>query len=91
MFPKSPGCARCYAERIAKRLAKNPKVPQYTDEIALWDGTWNFHIPGLIEPLIRRNGTSWFPSMTDPSHENALDEWIGLTMLVAALSPQHRS
>jgi len=88
--PKSPGCSRCYAEKIAKRLAKNPKVPQYTEAIARWNGILNFHVRGLIEPLLRKEGASWFPSMTDPFHETALDEWIGLPFLVAAVCPQHR-
>jgi protein gp37 len=88
--PKSPGCPNCYAEKIAKRLAKNPNVPQYTDEIALWNGAMNLHIPGLVEPLLQRKGTTWFPSMTDPFHPNVHNEWIGLAILVAALCPQHR-
>jgi protein gp37 len=88
--PKSPGCSRCYAEKIARRLAKNPKVAQYNEAIAQWDGTLNFHLQGLIEPLIRQESAIWFPSMTDPFHESAPDEWIAAAMLVAALCPQHR-
>jgi len=87
--PKSPGCARCYAEKIAKRLAKNPKVPQYTEEIAAWDGTLNFHVMGLIEPLLSKP-TTWFPSMTDPFHEESPDDWIAMAFLTAALCPLHR-
>lgn len=95
--PKSPGCSRCYARKIAQRLAKNPKVDQYTDEVAEWDGTMNFHLPGLMEPLLQKKGETWFPSMSDPFHHHdpeknkgVPDEWIGLAVLVAALCPQHR-
>ena len=37
----SPGCANCYAERMAHRLGHNPKTPQYaglTDEAGHWTG-----------------------------------------------------
>jgi len=88
--PKSPGCSRCYAAKTAKRLAKNSKVPQYTEAIARWNGTLNFHVRGLIEPLLQKQGASWFPSMTDPFHEKTPVEWIAAALLIAALSPQHR-
>lgn len=94
---ESPGCSRCYAKRMAQRLAKNPKVPQYTEEIARWDGTMNLYVQGLMEPLLRKTGATWFPSMTDPflsydptTKKGVPDEWIGLAFLVATLCPQHR-
>jgi protein gp37 len=35
----SPGCANCYAERMANRLAHNPATPEYADTIR--DGRWS--------------------------------------------------
>lgn len=86
---KDTGCKNCYAAAIANIRANNPKVPQYNSELANWDGHLNLHIPGLVEPLLREKGASWFPSMTDPFHENTPDEWIALAFCVMALSPQH--
>lgn len=87
---KDTGCRNCYAESIAHIRVNNQKLPQYTPEIANWDGHLNLHIPGLIEPLLREKGASWFPSMTDPFHQNCPDEWIALMFCVMALSPQHQ-
>jgi protein gp37 len=48
----SIGCAHCYAERMAVRLAGNPRTPQYQDVVA--DGHWSGRtafVPAALELL----------------------------------------
>lgn len=80
----SPGCAHCYAERMAKRLrgrfgypADNPfKVTLHPDR--------------LTEPLKHSIPTMYFVcSMGDLFHKDVPDDFINRVFAIMALCPQH--
>ncbi len=84
----SPGCKKCYAERLQAwpigsgiRYAAQdlPKVELYLDEEA------------LEQPLRRKRGRDIFPcSMTDPFLEHYPDDWIARMFDVMYRARQHR-
>lgn len=92
----TPGCKRCYAMRLAKRLGAmgNPLyagLTQDTNGGAVWTGEMR-KAPRhtLLEPLRRKKPTVYFVnSMSDLFHENVPDEWIDEIFAVMALCPQH--
>ncbi len=86
----SAGCKNCYAHRAALRYAANPKLPQYTPEIAKWDGTVELVDSQLDLPLRRHKPTKYFTcSMSDVFHESVPFEWVDLAFGIMALCPQH--
>lgn len=92
----SPGCKKCYAMRLAKRLGAmgNPLYAGLTQDSnggAVWTGEMR-KAPRhtLLEPLRRKKPTVYFVnSMSDLFHENVPDEWIDEIFAVMALSPRH--
>lgn len=88
----SPGCANCYAERMAKRL-KAMGVKQYQSVIGD-NGKWNGHITAVGSALdypinIKKPTTFFVNSMSDLFHPNVPDWVIARIWLVMAHSPQH--
>lgn len=88
----SVGCANCYAEKIAVRLAANPTTPWYKDVIA--DGEWNgktvLVAHKLTEPLkTKKTSMIFVGSMTDLFHESVPYAWLDKIFAVMALCPQH--
>lgn len=92
----TPGCKRCYAMRLAKRLGAmgNPLYAGLTLDTnggAVWTGEMR-KAPRhtLLEPLRRKKPTVYFVnSMSDLFHENVPDEWIDEIFAVMALCGHH--
>ncbi len=91
----SPGCANCYAEMMAGRLAAMGQT-KYQGLTVLqgshqrWTGKIAFDEHALLEPLRRKTPTTYFvDSMSDLFHENVTDEQIDRIFAVMALCPQH--
>jgi len=81
----SEGCHRCYAERMARRLAGRygyPEQPRHFDV--------TLHPDRLEEPLRwRKPRTVFVCSMGDLFHEDVPIEFIDKVFAVMALSPAH--
>ena len=92
---KSTGCERCYAERVAHKLGRNPATPRYagltqiTNGSPHWTGEVFIDEKVLLEPLRRRKPTTYFISLSDLFYGRP-DEHIDLVFAVMALCPQHR-
>jgi len=98
---RSVGCERCYALRMAVRLAHNPKLPDETREKYAstvrkvgdkwqWSGKVALFPERLKEPLKRRRPTRYFvPSMSDLFHENVPLDFIEQVYDVMAEAKQH--
>ncbi len=89
----SPGCQHCYAERMAKRLSKNPSTPQYAgtvDDNGRWTGQVNLVESALLKPLSWRKPRMVFVnSMSDLFHESVPDEYIDKVFAVMAQAHHH--
>lgn len=92
----SAGCAHCYAERHAVRLAGNPlpaiaeAYAGLTDDRGRWTGRVRLVERALTRPLRWRKPRRVFVnSMSDLFHEQVPDEWIDRIFAVMALCPQH--
>lgn len=96
----SPGCARCYAMRMARRQelmsAAIGRVSPYAgltkvvNGHAVWTGEVRAIESALTIPLRVRKPTTWFVnSMSDLFHEGIPDEVIDSVFAVMALCPQH--
>lgn len=76
----SPGCAHCYAERMAHRLHHLPEYEGLTvlrDSGPRWTGEVRCLPERLEEPLRRRKPTMYFVnSMSDLFHEDVPDDFI---------------
>jgi protein gp37 len=96
----SPGCANCYAARLAgTRLAH---LPQYADLASesnrttsgvefQWTGEVRFFPERLAEPLRLRKPSGIFCcDMSDLFHESVTNEQIAAVFGVMAATPQHR-
>ena len=88
----SPGCTKCYAERMAKRqkamgTAKYQRVINengWTGEVALCSDR------ELTAPLRWRNPRKIFvDSMSDMFYKKVRFEWVDLVIALIALCPQH--
>lgn len=81
----SPGCAHCYAERIARRLAGRcgyPEAPHHFDV--------TLHPDKLNDPLKwKKPQTIFVCSMSDLFHESVPADYITHIYEVMAASPQH--
>lgn len=87
----SPGCANCYAEKMAWRLHKMDLL-NYTDvaNIHGWTGEINLINSALTKPLHWRAARKIFVcSMGDLFHESVPFEFIDKVFAVMALCPQH--
>ncbi len=89
----SPGCANCYAEKMANRFKGNKKMPQYRDithQNGRWNGTINFVPNQLKKPLERKKPTMYFVgSMSDIGHPGVKQDWIDQILFTMSLCPQH--
>jgi len=92
----SPGCANCYAARMAKRLEAmgQEKYAGTTRTLAngktVWTGKINLVEDALTIPLGIKKPTMWFVnSMSDLFHKDVPDEFIDKVFAVMALCPQH--
>jgi protein gp37 len=89
----SEGCDNCWAERMANRLAHNPKMGEkYTGVITngCWNGTTSLDEKTILKPL------EWVKPRAiavclegDLFHPSVLNEWIDKVMIIAALRPYH--
>jgi len=83
--PISPGCAHCYAARMAKRLAGRAGYPEAPDEFKV-----TVHPQRLGEPLRWKDRRMVFVcSMGDLFHEDVPDEYIDAMFAVMALAKRH--
>jgi len=92
----SEGCRNCYAERMAARLANNPKTPQYdgvaefTDDGPRWTGKVVTLPEKLAEPLSWQKPRRVFVnSMSDLFHEDVPFEFIAAVYGVMAACSDH--
>lgn len=80
----SPGCANCYAERLATRLRAMGN-PRYTNGFAV-----TLHRDQIALPLRWRSSKRIFVnSMSDLFHEDVPDEFIAQVLRTAASTPWH--
>jgi protein gp37 len=86
----SPGCAHCYAARLAgTRLAHLPQYAGLTSN-GHWTGEVRFLAEKLAEPLARKKPCSIFVcDMADLFHEAVTNEQIAAVFGVMAACPQH--
>jgi protein gp37 len=95
----SPGCANCYAERMAGRLAAMGQRA-YQDVVAApdtrygplsrWNGKTTMVESALDAPLHWRKPRRVFVcSMSDLFHPNVPTDWIDRVFAAMALCPQH--
>lgn len=92
----SPGCANCYAMKMAARLeamgqAHYAGLTQPSKAGAVWTGKIAIAPDSvLLAPLKRKKPTTYFVnSMGDLFHEGVTDEQIDRVFAVMALCPQH--
>jgi len=89
----SPGCQRCYAERLAKRLAAmgQEKYQGLLDHNGRWNGVINVASNRVINhPLTITKPTKWFVnSMSDLFHENLAYSTQDRIFTVMAEAKQH--
>lgn len=92
---KSPGCKRCYAMKMARRLelmgsAVYAGLTQQTAAGPVWTGKIEVNETAMLAPLKRKKPTMYFVnSMSDLFHESVPDEVIDRVFAVMALCPQH--
>lgn len=94
---KSPGCTRCYAMTMARRIEAMDSLPHYAgltkvvNGHAVWTGKIALAPDSiLLQPLQRKKPTTYFVnSMSDLFHEDVPDEWIDRIFAIMALAPQH--
>lgn len=91
----SPGCANCYALRMAHRLAamKQPKYRGVTHNNGRvdWTGQINFDEDSLDQPRRwKTSRTIFVNSMSDLFHENVPDSFILRVFDTMQRAPQHR-
>ncbi len=86
----SPGCDGCYAEREARRQARNPDYDGVLDDERRWSGRVNCLPDRLEKPLHWRKPRRVFvDSMSDLFHPDVPDDFIGEVFGVMAACPQH--
>lgn len=92
----SAGCEHCYAERMAARLASNPKTPQYdgiaefTEAGPRWTGEVRTLPEKLYEPLSWRKPRRVFVnSMSDLFHPAVSFGFVAAVFGIMALTPRH--
>ncbi|MGR4927356.1 DUF5131 family protein [Bradyrhizobium sp. CAR08] len=92
----TPGCKRCYAMKMAARLAAMGQslyagLTEPSKAGPVWTGVLRQASQEvLLAPMRRKKPTTYFVnSMSDLFHENVPDEWIDQIFAVMALTPQH--
>lgn len=91
----SPGCAHCYAMKLAgTRLRNHPSRAGLTDDSKagpVWNGKVRLHEPALLQPLKwRRPRVIFWNAHGDTFHHAVPDIWIDRMFAVMALTPQHQ-
>lgn len=99
--PASEGCANCYARRMARRLAANPKLPvpaRAAYRLALSDDGREWARPAcltllperLCEPArVKKPSKVFVCSMSDLGHDSVLQEWRVFILLAMLAAPWH--
>lgn len=91
----SPGCHKCYAMKMAKRLEamgqeKYRGLTKTVNGNAIWTGKVVFDEKSLGIPLRAKKPKAYFVnSMSDLFHEEVPFTWIDRIFAVMALCPQH--
>jgi protein gp37 len=100
----SPGCGKCYARTMAKRLramaladieagrdpGKKRRYIDAVDDAGRWTGLVTTNEDSLSEPLSWRKPRMIFvDSMSDLFHKDVPFEFIDQVIVVMALTPQH--
>ena len=90
----SPGCAKCYAMRLAgTRLKDHPSRKGLTDDSKagpVWNGQVRFNEKWLDQPIYWARPRKIFVcAHGDLFHESVPDEWIDQVFAVMALGPRH--
>ena len=91
----SAACKNCYAEKIAARMAFNPKAPEEYMDVVLpsgkgwgWNGKTALVESVLLKPMSWRKPRRVFVgSMTDLFHHDTPVEWLDKIFAVMALTP----
>lgn len=92
---ESPGCARCYAMKMAGRLEAMGVVPyqgttQKTKNGFVWTGKIGVNPNAMLEPWRRKKATTYFVnSMSDLFHPDVPVAIIDRVFAVMAMCPQH--
>jgi protein gp37 len=87
---KESGCDFCYASTAANS-ARLQQFPQYKNVVD-HNGNWNGHlefVPKVLDGLLKgkKQRRVFAPSMSDPFHPAAKDEWVDQFMATVALTP----
>ena len=91
----SPGCDNCYAERMANRLAHNPKTKWKYEitvdfETGRWSGNTHFLDDELTKPMRWKEPRMVFVcSMGDLFYDEVSFEWIDSVFSVMSDNDQH--
>jgi protein gp37 len=89
----SPGCDRCYAEKMAARInSMNPLLSKYKYVIKdnHWTGTVSIEYKDFQIPFHWNKPRRVFVcSMGDLFHEHVSNEWIDMVMAVIAVNSKH--
>jgi protein gp37 len=97
-FKVSPGCKNCYAIRVARRLGGNPNndVRAHYDGLTViqggqmnWSGEVTLNERVLLEPLKRKQPTTYFISLSDLFYDKRHITHIHKVLAVISQSPQH--
>lgn len=97
-FKVSPGCKNCYAIRQVARMAGNPNpkiasryfnIVQGEGSKVNWTGKTNIDEAVLLQPLKRKQPTTYFISLSDLFYNARPDEDIMAVFMVMAKCPQH--
>lgn len=85
----SPGCQNCYARRMSKRLAENPKL-KLRARFRYLNFNISFWPERLDEPLKRKKSTLYFVcSMGDMFHKDVRREWINQVVTIIRAKSFH--
>ena len=89
----SPGCANCYAERFAARLAKNPKTAERYSKVVDERGRWNGRVDidfSCFDKLPRQPKSIFLASMGDIFHESISSDSLNALLTLIADRPEHQ-
>ena len=99
--PVSEGCKNCYAKRMARRLAANPKLPELTRDaytLALSRDRREWASPACLTLLLERLGEPakvkkpsrvFVCSTSDLGHDSVRPEWRVFILMAMLAAPWH--
>jgi protein gp37 len=92
---KSPGCANCYAMKLAgtrlKHIESRKGLTIDTKAGPVWTGKTRFNDKVLLDPIKWKRPRKIFVcAHGDLFHDSVPDEWIDKVFAVMALAPQHQ-